>query len=447
MSPPIHSLLADELDISDERARKLLRAMLREIRKRALQKGVRLPNLGTFQEEGGELTFEASPSLARSVNRQYEGLSKEDLSSPAETTPEEEDSEDPFSEPSSGEEFPAPASETDPGEEEFPPDRPETEVEGGDASSAELADESEDLQGAGSPKEESREGSESTSQPSSDEVEELYPLVKEVSGTEAEEEPDAPSPSSEDLEPQPAPPSEGPTSAPEAPPDDSNEEGASPPDSSRSSERAAPSSDRKPTPPSGESASLYKIFVGTFFLLFLGGAGWYVLGQQGTVPPPQATIAGITTQIQDYVGGADSRPDRRSAERAQEATASSQSQTSEEEPAPSSDSPADREAAGSVSESASSEEAPAQGIDSAAGGWTIVVASRTDRESAESLRDTFRERFAAASLPVDIVTGETNNTTRYRIVLGQYESRDDIRQALDKHADELPEGAWPLRLR
>jgi cell division septation protein DedD len=84
MPVSITPLLADRLDISEERARSLLQTMLRELRRRAESEGVRLPELGTFREEGGTLTFVPSPSLRRRINRKYEGLTAEELSAPSE---------------------------------------------------------------------------------------------------------------------------------------------------------------------------------------------------------------------------------------------------------------------------------------------------------------------------------------------------------------------------
>lgn len=103
MPVSITPLLADRLDISEERAQSLLETMIRELRRRAESDSVRLPELGTFREEDGTLTFEPSSSLRRLVNHQYEGLSAEDFSVPesteapslatSEPTPEEETSE------------------------------------------------------------------------------------------------------------------------------------------------------------------------------------------------------------------------------------------------------------------------------------------------------------------------------------------------------------------
>ncbi|MEF8816435.1 MAG: SPOR domain-containing protein [Salinibacter sp.] len=87
----IPPLLAERLDISEERARSLLDTMVEELRERAETDGVQLSGLGTFREEDGRLTFQPSPTLRRRVNRPYEGLSAESLSPSA--APEEADSD------------------------------------------------------------------------------------------------------------------------------------------------------------------------------------------------------------------------------------------------------------------------------------------------------------------------------------------------------------------
>lgn len=77
-------LLAERLDITEQRAQSLLQTMQHELRRRAKTDAVHLPELGTFRQEGGTLTFEPSPSLRRRVNHQYEGLAPETLSVPDE---------------------------------------------------------------------------------------------------------------------------------------------------------------------------------------------------------------------------------------------------------------------------------------------------------------------------------------------------------------------------
>ncbi|MFB6097892.1 MAG: SPOR domain-containing protein [Salinibacter sp.] len=102
MPESITPLLADRLDISEDRAEVLLNDMLQELRNRTRTEGVQLSELGTFREENGTLTFVPSSSLRRRVNRQFEGLSTEDLSAPSEkesppslraSSPEEEPEE------------------------------------------------------------------------------------------------------------------------------------------------------------------------------------------------------------------------------------------------------------------------------------------------------------------------------------------------------------------
>lgn len=84
MSTSIIPLLAERLDISEDQARSLLDTMVEELRQRAESDGVQLSGLGTFQKEGGTLTFQPSPTLRQRVNRPYEGLTAESLSpSPA----------------------------------------------------------------------------------------------------------------------------------------------------------------------------------------------------------------------------------------------------------------------------------------------------------------------------------------------------------------------------
>jgi len=82
MPRSITPLLADQLDISEERAQSLLKSMVQELRHRAQDEGVQMAELGTFRQEDGTLTFVPNSSLRRRVNHQFEGLSKEDLAAP-----------------------------------------------------------------------------------------------------------------------------------------------------------------------------------------------------------------------------------------------------------------------------------------------------------------------------------------------------------------------------
>jgi len=83
MPAPLFERVADKLGLPADRSEKLVRAMIREIRKRANQgQGVRVPNLGSFSVEDGRLTFHPEPSLARSVNQRFEGLAEETVALP-----------------------------------------------------------------------------------------------------------------------------------------------------------------------------------------------------------------------------------------------------------------------------------------------------------------------------------------------------------------------------
>jgi len=83
MSASIFERVADELGLPPDRSEKLVRAMIREIRKRAHKgRGVKIPNLGSFSVEDGTLTFTPRPSVARAVNQRFEGLSEERVALP-----------------------------------------------------------------------------------------------------------------------------------------------------------------------------------------------------------------------------------------------------------------------------------------------------------------------------------------------------------------------------
>lgn len=114
MPVSITPLLANRLDISEERAQSLMETMLRELRRRAELDSVRLPELGTFREEDGTLTFEPSSSLRRLVNHQYEGLSAEDFSVPESAEAPSLATSEPASEEEMSEAAAVPAAEPEP---------------------------------------------------------------------------------------------------------------------------------------------------------------------------------------------------------------------------------------------------------------------------------------------------------------------------------------------
>jgi septal ring-binding cell division protein DamX len=79
------------------------------------------------------------------------------------------------------------------------------------------------------------------------------------------------------------------------------------------------------------------------------------------------------------------------------------------------------------------------------GGWTISVASRTDRAAAESLVDRYREQVGN-DLPVDIVEATVNGEPRYRVGVGQFASRSAARDAMETYGETIPSGAWPIQI-
>lgn len=87
-----------------------------------------------------------------------------------------------------------------------------------------------------------------------------------------------------------------------------------------------------------------------------------------------------------------------------------------------------------------------QSIDRARGGWTIVVASRTQPGEAKAVLNTYRQRFRGEGLPTDILTGESSGQLRYRITVGQYDSRQAAMTASQQLSGRIPADAWPLEI-
>lgn len=615
MSASIHTLLADELGISDAKAKKLLSAMLREVRKRAKAGGVRLPNLGKFKETDGRLSFSPEESLVRAVNHRFEGLASEDLGSAPMDDDEDESPEEPSTitlgyqdssnwSPLESEADEA-ANETD-DESDEAPDTAEFQVP--DAEATDAAPEASSEADATS---DAAPSSESSAEPPSDpesassgpkETEKLYPLVEDVptgsdqddegsadapssppeetasdapSAPEATDEDDedaavAPDTSSDPEEPDPStssddffgpsddrehdtlsgiwdsvdeeveeserdiPSPEEPSAAaedsgpspgdPEAddgpdgtmpdlseisPSEQEPEEEPEPEETTQTFEAASPDEDKTAPAPAASKedtsssstgslktgpdsvdpasgSSIPRIIVSVFVFLMLGGGAWYILGQRGMVQSPRATLAQLQSAVQS--GGAGSNnstssvPEfspESSSEASQESSASASTATPDDATAsaPSdaestSDAPApdasantttstpDPASSGSEettdSEAADAEaaEAPATEpsdaasppqFDPAAGGWSIIVASRTDRAAAESLVETYRDRFDQP-LPVGIIEATVDNSTRYRVGVGQFSSRSDAQTFLNEHSDTLPNGAWSVGL-
>lgn len=514
MSDSLLSLLADELDTSPQKAKKLLIAMLREVKKRARREGVRLPNFGTFREADGQITFEPSPSLARAVNHRFEGLESEDLgSAPGQAADEEsEDDEGPNTITLGYQESDwAPLDSED--EAADTQDEEEADTEEFQVPEAEETADTEEIQSptptaSSSPDDATGSASPSDASSETTETEELYPLVDDVpDSSPADETADAasdppdtaspaemkdeehdslsgiwddedePSESTEDTgfdpfssepddetattseqteaEPSPAAPSSAPDSPSEAPAPDSSDREASP-------------ADRDPEPPESSKAEEgpsrgsvgARVGVGVLVVLLLGGAAWYLLGRRGTVQPPRQTFAQLKAQVEPQVEALSAQAQNLSTDDLPLVGGSSSTASDADLGSP----PSATAEVGAGSGSGADSGTPTDGVSSetdastsgdrgsppalspSAGGWTIVVASRTQRGPAESLVQKYRTTFADQNLAIGILTSEVDNQTRYRVGVGQFDSRTDAQRLLDEAGAKLPQGAWPLRL-
>ena len=497
MSASIPSLLADELDTSPEKAQKLLLAMLREVKKRARSDGVRLPELGTFREANGHLTFEPSPSLARAVNQRFEGLESEDLGTAPSREGDQEDEED---EGPNTITLGYQDSDWSPLDAEEAEDTTEADDDGDEADTEEFqvpdAEETADTEEFQSPEPASEEttaaASEATSVPDDEpttETEELYPLVEDVSEGEASDEtageaPDpaptdaggsAPArPTSEeehdslsgiwddeededephdtgfdpfDTEPEPlsetdpAEDAESDTAAESEPPllDPGSAEGAE-----MEAEEHAPAEPSDTDSETSRSTGA-RVAVGLLVALLLGGATWYLLGRQGTVQPPGQALAQLQSQVQPQLQKLSGLMGT-SSDAPSDSPPSATAEVGGNTQAASAEGQSDDATASSPSESTDASAPTDRGLTPSAGGWTIIVASRTQRGPAESLVQKYRSAFADRNLPVGILTSQVNNETRYRVGVGQFESQGDARRLLDEAGDALPNGAWPLQL-
>jgi hypothetical protein len=194
--------------------------------------------------------------------------------------------------------------------------------------------------------------------------------------------------------------------------------------------------DEEPGPASEpeRSSSASRVLVTAVVLLFLGAAGWFVAGQQGLVPGPTAVIGGSGAASSGNTPAAASAENTSTQETTDPAT-----QTT--------DGPASGAGAGETAAAgagAGATDAGSRGF-RPGGGWTISVASRTNRTAAESLVERYREEVSG-DLPVDIVEATVNGEPRYRVGVGQFASRSAARDAMETYGDTIPSGAWPIQI-
>lgn len=395
MSVSIDALIAKRLEIPEERARDLLRAMMKELRNRAQEDGIRLPNLGRFQEEEGTLSFTPSASLERLVNKQYEGLPPEALSTPPEPDPEEEDVP-PFLFDDPGEAAPeeSPAAPESPASEQRSPYEPPSAMsdseERSPSESPDDADASRDRPYRESP------GASDWSGEAPD-----YPILEDQPESDVGAESSSPSPesSSEDEPERRREPVEETERPPEpAAQEDEETSGFRPPDS-------------------------FNIIAGLLLVLLVVAFGWFVFTQTGLLSSSP---------------GSGSEP---MATNGEQETTQTPTEADAEPSSPEQQQPARFRGVPPEGESDSDEASPP------AGGWTVVVASTSDRASADAIAGEYRDRFGDASLSVNVRPGTVDNQTRYRVTVGQFRSRETALNAVDNYAAELPSDAWTLQLR
>lgn len=85
-------------------------------------------------------------------------------------------------------------------------------------------------------------------------------------------------------------------------------------------------------------------------------------------------------------------------------------------------------------------------IDRAQGGYTLVVASSTQRDVADAEAARYRRRIDDASIPVDVLQGESNGVLRYRIAVGQVPTTEAAVDLKERLAAQIPESAWVTRI-
>ena len=75
-------------------------------------------------------------------------------------------------------------------------------------------------------------------------------------------------------------------------------------------------------------------------------------------------------------------------------------------------------------------------IDTAGAGWTLIVASFSERERAEVVRLEYEEK--------GFITGVLQGATRFRVGVGQFPDLDYARTALANYKEQLPPTTWFL---
>lgn len=164
-------------------------------------------------------------------------------------------------------------------------------------------------------------------------------------------------------------------------------------------------------------------------LLLAGGAAWYFVGQQDA--GSDAPVARQQPEQQSDPSTEDPASAPTGAAPDGEATSADEDTTGEGAAPPS---PGERAFA------------DADRLDRTRGGWTVVVASETAREEAERVARRFAKRFQEQDYPIDILETTVEGTQRFRVVVGQFSSSDQVIQTIEQDTSRLPPDAWGLEI-
>lgn len=172
-----------------------------------------------------------------------------------------------------------------------------------------------------------------------------------------------------------------------------------------------------------QSPDLFQSIMGVLLLVLLIGIGWFVLDRTG--------------MMSSLLGSRSYQPPADTADTALQA--STPDMNTERSPSQNQQSPPSRDT--------TAPEVPQDTMESSARTWAIVVASTADRASAKIEASRYKDRFSGSVLPVEIIESAVDNTTRYRVTVGDYRAKDSVLAALGELEPKLPDGAWILSSR
>lgn len=206
------------------------------------------------------------------------------------------------------------------------------------------------------------------------------------------------------------------------------------PDDPEDVESVESSADASPKSSTGRIA-----FIAVLLIAALIG-GWIVLGERGTVPSPGALIETLRTSLSSDTDAAPAAADADDAETAPDPSLSASTDSEDDGASPDTDE-------APPSDPADETVQPAPDIDPDAGGWTLVVASRTQESEAEALQESYASSLQGTGLPVSVLPSEgPDGTMRYRVVIGQFSSQEEAQNIRELHSALMPDDAWSLQL-